>query len=297
MNEVNRRKFLKTTAAIGAVSFAELHSNALAAAESVPTCGHGPLIDTNVTLSHWPGRRVSLDDTANLVSALRRKGVTQAWAGSFDALLHKDLGAVNFRLTEECRRHGRGMLVPFGSVNPQVPDWEEELRRCHEDYKMPGIRLFPNYHRYQLDDPKFGKLLGLCVKRSLLVQISVMMEEERMQNPLLKVPHVDVSPLGTVLPAQPNARIVLLNWWRAVKGEQISKAAKAGNVCFDIATLEEVGGIACLLKLVPADRVIFGSYAPLFYFESALLKLKESPLSPDQLEAIRSASAKKLLAG
>src|SRR2546425_952690 len=39
---------------------------------------------------------------------------------------------------------------------------------------------------------------------------------------------------------------------------------------------EGVGGVAALLKQVPLDRVVFGSHAPLFYFESALLKDRKS---------------------
>jgi hypothetical protein len=53
--------------------------------------------------------------------------------------------------------------------------------------------------------------------------------------------------------------------------------------------------VANLLKQVPAERVVFGSYASFFYFESALLKLKESDLSEAQARAIRAANARRLL--
>ena len=296
MNNYTRRDFIRTTTVVAAVTAGGLASGAAEAAEPRNAAGTaGPLIDTNVTLSRWPGRRLPLDETPALVARLHSQGVRQAWAGSFDGLLHKDVRSVNARLAEDCRKHGRGMLVPFGSVNPVLPDWEEDLRRCHEVHKMPGIRLHPNYQGYKLDDPAFAKLLDLARERGLIVQLVVAMEDERTQHPLMRVPHVDVAPLLALLTSRSNLRIVLLNWSRGVNATLLAKLSAAGQACFDIATLEGVGGVANLLKQVPADRVVFGSYAPFFYFESALLKLKESALSEAQAMSIRAANARRLL--
>jgi predicted TIM-barrel fold metal-dependent hydrolase len=221
--------------------------------------------------------------------------VSEAWAGTFDGILHKDLGSANARLARECRQHGRGVLVPFGTVNPQLPDWEEELRRCHQDHRMRGIRLHPNYHGYKLDQPVFGKLLEVVTKRGLILQIALSMEDERMQHPLMQVPHVDASPLIKALKDHPRLKIVLLNWFRAVKGDLAGTLAKAGQVYFEVATVEGVNGVGNLIKQVPPERVLFGSYTPFFYFESAVLKLKESVLKEGELELIKCENSKRIL--
>lgn len=232
------------------------------------------MIDTNVYLSRWPFRRLRGDDTPELVAMLRRQGVTQAWAGSFDALLHRDVAGVNARLDDECRRRGDGLLLPFGTVNVSLPDWEEDLRRCHEVHKMKGIRLHPGYHGYGLDDPAFLKLLQGAAERGLLVQVVVRMEDSRTQHPLVKVADLDPAPLAKL--AVPGLRLMLLNAARPPAG-----------VSFDIATVERVAG----LTGVDLDRACFGTFAPYFIPESAVLKLRESAVDLARLDA----NARKLL--
>ena len=160
------------------------------------------------------------------------------------------------------------------------------MRRCYEHHKMHGIRLHPNYHGYKLDEPACARLLSLAGKCGLIAQITVSMEDERMQSRLGRVPDVDLAPLPELVATPSAPRVVLLNWHRAAKGDLIKKLADTGNVWFDIATVEGVGGVANLLNAIPETRVVFGSHAPLFYFESALLKLKESALSAVQMRMI-----------
>jgi hypothetical protein len=118
------------------------------------------------------------------------------------------------------------------------------------------------------------------------------MEDRRMMHPLLQVEPTDLKPLAEVVNKTPGLRLELLN----LRGPPSPELLKAGDVCMEMAMIEGVGGVGALLSRVPADRVLFGSHAPLFYFESALLKLKESPLTEDQLRVIRCDNARRLLA-
>lgn len=283
---MHRRTFL-TAAGASAAALPALSS--LATAAPAPASG---LIDTNVSLGDWVIRRSGMPSTAQLLAKLGQHGVSSAWAGSIDGVLHTDIAGVNSRLAETCAREGTGKLVPFGSINLTLPDWEDDLRRCHEVHKMPGIRLHPNYHGYTLEDARFGRLLELATRRKLLVQIAVQLEDNRSQNPVLAAAPVQVAPLIEALAKAPTARVMLLNAGSPIFGGAplLQKLTTAG-VLFEIATLEGVAGIEGLYQRVPEIRVCFGSHVPYFYFEAALLKLQESALTPDHLTAVQSGNA------
>lgn len=253
------------------------------------------IIDTNVYLGRWPFRRLPDDEPAALVVRLRRHGVAQAWAGSFEGVFHKDIGAANARLAQECRRYGEGLLAPFGSVNPKLPDWREELRRCQEDHKMRGIRLHPNYHGYTLDDPAAAELLRMAAARGLVAQIAVQMEDARVQHPLMQVPPVDLSGLPKLAGAVPQLRMMLLNGLRSASPQLLRGLADAPGIRFEIAMLDGIGGVARLVEQISARRVMFGSHCPFFYLESALLKMKEAGLGETETKRILEDNARELL--
>jgi uncharacterized protein len=254
------------------------------------------IVDVNVNLSRWPFRRLPCDEVGKLVARLKKWDVSQAWAGSFDGLFHRDVGSVNRRLADDCRERGRGILLPFGTINPNLPDWAEDIRRCDEDFHMPGIRLHPNYHGYTLDDPVFAELLRMAADRQMIVQLAVRMDDTRVQHRLMQVADVDVKPLADVIAACPKLRLVMLNSLGVLRGNALKQLIAAGNVYFEISMLEGVGGVAKILDTIGPDRLLVGSHLPLFNLESAVLKLQESELSNKQLNAISNENAKRLLA-
>jgi hypothetical protein len=155
--------------------------------------------------------------------------------------------------------------------------------------------LHPNYHGYTLEDPAFARLLRLAAERRLIVQLVLVMEDERMMHPLLRVEPVDIAPLAKLVRQTSGLRLVLLNALRTLRAKPLLDLVAAGEVYVEISMLEGVGGVAQLLAQMPAERLLFGSHAPLFYFESALLKLKESAPNESQLRAIRHENAGRLL--
>jgi uncharacterized protein len=252
------------------------------------------MIDTNIYLCRWPCRRLPLDETAPLADKLRAAGVTRAWAGSFDALLHKDITAVNDRLATECAKYA-DLLLPLGGINLALPDWQYDVRRCGEHHGMHGIRVHPNYHGYTLEDPRFVELLKLAAQHRLVIQIAVRMEDDRTQHPLLRVPAVDLAPLAAILKTHPAVQVELLNSGRDVTPAILAELAECPNAWIEFAMTEGVGGVAQLSRQFPFERILLGTYAPFFAVESSLLKLEESELGAALHARITRTNAESLL--
>jgi predicted TIM-barrel fold metal-dependent hydrolase len=256
----------------------------------------GPLIDVNVNFGRWPTRRYPLDEPAALAVKLASHGVVEAWAGSFDGVFQRDLAGANSRLAEACAGRKELRFIPLGAVNPTQEGWEQELKRCAEKHRMPGIRLHPNYHGYTLDHPEFARLIAATMERELFLAIAPLMEDERMMHPAMRVPAVDLAPLEKLLKANAGCRVVLLNVSTPLaRGDQMRRLIDAGDVYLDIAMLEGVAAVERVLQDVPAERLLFGSYAPSFYCDAAALKLQESEVSEAQLHALCRDNARRLV--
>ncbi len=270
---MNRRLFMVQTAALAA--------SPLIAAETA-----AGLIDCNIHLGAHPVRALpEIDD-----DFLNKRGIAEAWAGSFEALLHRDMSAMNARLVKHCA--ASRLLRAVGSVNPKLPAWEDDLKRCVELHGMKVIRLYPNHHDYLLTDDVFLKLLEAATTQKLLVQVAAQLEDQRTQSPVMKLPPVDLKPLNSVMKKLPEARVMVLN----ANASMITTALRGcTNVWLDIAMIEGVGGVENTLKGWPVDKLCFGSHAPFFYWESAWLKMQESVLTDEQISAIRSRNARTLV--
>lgn len=282
--------------------------NAAPAAKATPAANvpvQGPAItDTYVNLFEWPFRKLKYSGTADLVRKLKQHRISRAWAGSFEALFHKDMDQVNARLVAECHKYGKNMLLPVGSVNTSWPGWEEDLRRCDEIHGMTGIRLFPIYQMTTLDSPEMLRLIEMATERKMFIQIVGDVADPRHHHPVVNVWDLPFDPLVDLAKKFPDARIQLIHWNRKVGAALLERLAKETNISFDISRIEGAGELGGLIagnswygpeSPVPAERFLFGSHAPYFPVESALFKLFESPLTKEQLELIMVENAKKLL--
>src|SRR6266581_6786699 len=248
MKPIDRRNFLKNSL-LGAAAVSLPGHQALAAqtsgrnATGVRSARAPGIIDTNVNLFSWPFRALKYRDPRALVAKLKKHRVIEAWAGSFEALLYKDMSGVNARLAAECMEKGRGFLIPFGSVNLAWPDWQEDVRRCHEVHKMPGIRIYPGYQPFDLDHPGMESLVKMTSERGLVLQVVFGMEDPRVHHPIINVGPVTFAPLLKVMNATPNAKVQLLHFSGSPQGDALSQFMTRPNTFLEISRLEGNGAV------------------------------------------------------
>src|SRR6267378_8071018 len=291
MNSITRRQFLEDSilaaAAVSLPGHQPLAAQTAARNAAVVSSPQAPgIIDTNVNLFNWPFRALKYRDTKALVAKLKKHRVIAAWAGSFEALLSKDMSGANTRLADECRTQGPGFLIPFGSVNLAWPDWQEDVRRCHEVHQMPGIRIYPGYQPFDLDHPGMESLVRMTSERGLVLQVVFGMEDPRVHHPIINVGPATFGPLLKTVNGTPNAKVELLHFAGLHQGEDLSQFMAKPNTAMDISQLEGNGAVGRMIgsvsglpsARVPVDRIVFGSHAPYFPVETAILKLIESPL-------------------
>lgn len=245
------------------------------------------ICDTNVNLFPWPFRRLPLDETGKLVAKLRSLGITLAFAGSFEGLFHRDLGAANDRLIAECARFPE--LVPAVSIHPARPGWQRDL-----DAVKSVVRLHPGYHGYGLDHPGFGELLATAADRGWLVQLCVAIEDARTQPELMRVPEVDLGPLPAAMAKSPEAKVQLLNW--KARGTLTNALKAIPHLSLDTALLDGTDAVATLVETFGPDRVLFGSHAPFLIPEAALVRVHEAALDAAPLTTLLRGNADRWLA-
>lgn len=304
---IDRRKFLYTSLVAVTGSYLPFPGRADRAYASVfqEQSQDTPFItDTNINLFEWPFRNLKYSRTESLLTKLREHRINRACAGSYEALFHKDLDGVNRRLFDECRNRGEGVLIPFGTINIGWPGWEEHLGRCHEQYNMTGIRIYPGYQAFDLSHPDFRLFLQMIAKRGMVLQIACDMEDSRVHHPVIEVRDIRMDLLPGLAKDVPEAKIQLLYWNHRVSRNLLDRLITETNVVLDTSRIENTGGVGRLIEgnpwsgdsaPVPASRILFGSHMPYFPVEANVLKLFESPLPLEQMNAIMYENANHLL--
>jgi len=255
------------------------------------------LIDTNAYLGHWAFRRLHHNHPEGLLSLMDRAGITHACVSSASAILYRNCHAGDEELAEMLSP-GYERLIPFSTPNPTYPAWECDLRRCREVLGARGVRLYPTYHRYTLQDTCCHELVQAATSLGMLISIPQRVEDNRERHWLVDAPDVDLADVARLVAVHPEARFLVTNALGVTGSDLVMRRDDLpANYWVDICRPEVVYGKEALrlIEALGVDRIVFGSSIPFSYPEPATARLEVLQRLWYDVEKIAGGNAKALL--
>ena len=246
------------------------------------------IIDVNAYLGHFAFRQLRHNTATALLRLMDAKRIDKAVVSSASAITYRSAQAGNEEVFAEVKSH-RDRLIPFAVLNPFYAGWQDDLKICHEDFEMSGLRLYPKWHNYQLSDRCCLDLVNAATERGMVISIPVRVEDNRQRSWLVNVPDVPLDELAALVKACPKAQFVLLNGLGYAKLPLGRKDyGLPVNYLIEISRLSALldNEIGQLIADLGAERLVLGTGMPFNYPDPALLKLEVLSASKEDKEKI-----------
>jgi len=251
------------------------------------------IIDVNAYLGHFAFRRLRHNTAASLLTLMDSKKIDKAVVSSAAAITYRNPQAGNEEVAEEVKGH-RDRLIPFAVVNPFYAGWQDDLKICHEEFGMTGLRLYPKWHNYTLSSPSCRELVTGATERGMTVSIPLRAEDNRERSWLLNVPDIPLEEIVELVKACSKARFILLNGL-GYTGSLLGRKDNGlpPNYAIELSRLSAVlaNEIGQLITNLGADRIMFGTGMPFNYPDPALVKLEVLDATEADKDKIRSQNA------
>lgn len=248
-----------------------------------------PIIDVNVCLGRWPFQRFRNHTPGQLSAHLKKYGITGAWVSALESVLYPDPEEIDLELWKKLRKYPEMNFVK--TVNPVLGNGLSCLGEWIRSRSLERVKVFPGFHQYRLADDVFTPLAERLTEAGIPLLVQMRLEDERAQYPMMRIPPVEVSDILKLNQRFPDLKIVVLcAYFREID----ALAAGSSNLYTDISFAECLNTVQTLLSKMDAGRLLFGSHTPFLYTQSAVMKLMNSDIDPEQIREIAAANAEQL---
>jgi predicted TIM-barrel fold metal-dependent hydrolase len=251
------------------------------------------IIDVNAYLGHFAFRRLRHNTAASLLALMDSKKIDKAVVSSAAAITYRNAQAGNEELAEETKAH-RDRLIPFAVINPFYAGWRDDLKICHEEFGMTGLRLYPKWHNYQLSSPLCRDLVIDATEQGMVISVPIRVEDNRERSWLLNIPDVPLEEIAELVKSHPKSRFILLNGL-GYTGSPLGRKDNGlpANYAIELSRLSAVlaNEIDQLIANLGSERILFGTGMPFNYPDPALVKLEVLDAADPDKDKIRSQNA------
>jgi len=270
------------------------------------------LLDINAYVGHWPFKQLQYNTCAKLLERMNKYSVDISVVSNLNGIFYKNTQSANEELLAELKsdKNFRGRFIPFAIINPIYAGWREDLELCVTEMGMKGVRVFPQYHDYEINDPSFIELVNITRDKGIPVAIDIRMVDSR-QRSWMDIPVFEPGErsdiifkewqLRNVIPiikAVPDAKYIIVNVANGLglNDEELELIRKA-DVLFDTSG-RSMSDLPELIKRFGREKLAFGSHSPILDYLSGHLRIEymnDAEADETTKEMLRSGNARRML--
>ena len=244
--------------------------------------------DCNGFIGEWPFRRFYHGGMEGLQKVWEQAGITAGAVSTLNSVFYNDPMEAEELLAETLK--GTSCLHIMG-VNPTLPATALSIDEAVERFGIRGVRIYPGYHGYRLDDPCIEGLYKVLKKHDLPLIVSVHLEDLRVN--YLMTPRILTEEELKALPDRmPDVKIL----YTAMQAYEVTGMAETfrekENLFVECSWFKSaVHPFEEVMENVPAEKILYGSGYPLNCLQSTMTALEHAAISKEDKAMILSGNA------
>jgi predicted TIM-barrel fold metal-dependent hydrolase len=254
------------------------------------------LIDINTHVGHWPFRKLRNNTCNARLQAMNNHGIAISVVSNLNGLFYKNVQSANDELYQELKSdklfHNR--FIPIATINPLYAGWQNDLRDSVK-MGMKGVRLYPDYHGYKLEDYACIELIKQARDLGLIVSFALRIVDSRVSSWLDINEEYSLKDIVPVIEKVPDAKYLIVN---IVNGTQLTDEQAAlirkSNILMDTSGAS-MNNLGALIKKCGNQKFGFGTHSPVLDHRTGLLRiesLRTDEADEKTKERLRSGNAK-----
>lgn len=241
-------------------------------------------IDVNCMWGTWPFRKLYKNKLSDLQQVHKENGIAYGYVSCMNSIFYQD----PFEGEEDLHEVLKGTLYQhILTVNPTLPAYETDIERGIKEFNIKGVRVFPTYHHYALNDKRFLELCALLKKCHLPLFLTTHVEDERLDYLLLQSQINIPDELMTFLHTVTDIPILLMSLRFGSLLYFDKELREMPNVYVDTSCLKDP--VACVEELTAKlgdNKIIYGSQYPLNVLRSTLYEVTMAKIPEKSKERI-----------
>jgi len=245
------------------------------------------MYDASAFCGSWAYRQVTARFLEELISQLKEAGLAGAAISPVEAILHPEPMTANRRFLKECAacaaaaaagtadRSRAFAVYPVPVIDPNLSNWEEQLAECmalanSHRLPVPAVKIFPNYHGYEIDLPALDALAQSLAALGITLCVQLRMEDERARHRTVNVPPLSIPDIVAFAGCHPELSILVC----APYMRDLAELNSAPNISVEMSFVESGHLLRDALRHMTASRLLVGTHAPLFIPAVGVAKAK-----------------------